>query len=69
MRVSELALHLETFGKTLNEQKARLAIIGEDAAAHVEAWRAAEESWSDIERSAIGALEQPVPDEQAQISV
>lgn len=75
---SELAPYLQTFGKMLNERKARLAIIGADAAAIFETWRqTTEKSWSDIKRAANEALkrfrdwinQQFVPDEQVQIPV
>jgi hypothetical protein len=44
----DLAPRLETFRQMLNEQKAKLAMIGEDAAARFDAWKqAATKSWSD----------------------
>jgi len=53
-----LAARLESFGKLLNEQKARLATLGEDAAARIDAWRqAASSSWAEIHRSATEALD------------
>jgi len=40
---------LETFRKALNEQKAKLAMIGEDAAQRLDAWKqAATKSWSEM---------------------
>jgi len=46
---TDLGPRLETFRKALNEQKAKLAIFGEDAAARFNAWKqAATQSWSEM---------------------
>jgi DNA anti-recombination protein RmuC len=46
------------FTALLNEQKARLGIIGEDAAAKFDAWtQAAVESWAEMHHSALEALD------------
>jgi hypothetical protein len=46
---TDLGPRLETFRQLLNEQKAKLAIIGEDAAARFDAWKqAATDSWSEL---------------------
>lgn len=46
---TDLGPRLETFRQTLNEQKAKLAMIGADAAARLEAWKqAATKSWSEM---------------------
>ena len=45
----DLGPRLETFRQMLNEQKAKLAMIGEDAAARFDAWKqAATKSWSEM---------------------
>ena len=54
----EFAAQLESFRALLNEQKARLGMIGEDAAAAVDDWtRAAIESWAEMHRSALETLD------------
>jgi hypothetical protein len=45
----DLSPRLETFRQMLNEQKAKLAMVGEDAAVHFDAWKqAATKSWSEM---------------------
>ena len=54
-----LAAQLETFRGLLNDQKANLDIIGQDAATTLDALsQAAKESWEDMHRSALEALDQ-----------
>ncbi len=68
---SELRAQIETFRILLNEQKAIFGMIGEDAAATLEAWtEEAVRSWAEMHRSALEALdrlqdwlEQPAPDD------
>jgi hypothetical protein len=56
---SDLAAQMESFRALLNEQKARFDMIGEDAAAKFDAWtKAAVESWAEMHRSALEALDQ-----------
>lgn len=46
---TDLAPRLETFRQVLNEQKAKLATLGADAAARFDAWKqAAAKSWSEM---------------------
>jgi len=66
----DFAPRLETFGLMLNEQKARLGIIGQDAAQRLRAWKEAAakawdqkwsdtwaQSWTEIHRSAMETLD------------
>jgi DNA anti-recombination protein RmuC len=54
----ELAAQLDSFRALLNEQKARLGMIGEDAAAAFDDWtRAAIESWAEMHRSTLETLD------------
>jgi hypothetical protein len=65
-----LAPRLETFRLTLNQQKARLGIIGQDAAQRLKSWKEAAakawdekwsdtwaQSWTEIHRSAMETLD------------
>ena len=67
---TEFGPQLETFRNLLNEQKAKLAKVGEDAAAQFEAWKQAStktwsetwtgslnDSWAEIQRSAAEAID------------
>lgn len=67
---TELGPRLQTFRQLLNEQKAKLAMIGEDAASRFNAWKQAAtkywaemwsesltESWTEIRRAAVDALD------------
>lgn len=55
---SDLAVQLDRFRTLLNEQKAKLDMIGEDAAATLDAWtQAAAESWAETHRSTLEAIE------------
>jgi hypothetical protein len=67
---TELGPQLETFRTLLNEQKAKLAKVGEDAVAQFEAWKQAAaktwsetwtdslgDSWAEIQRSTMEAID------------
>ena len=55
---SDLTAQMETFRALLNEQKARFDMIGEDAAVKFDTWtQAAVESWTEMHRSALEALD------------
>jgi phosphoenolpyruvate-protein kinase (PTS system EI component) len=55
---SELKAQIETFRALLNEQKAIFGMIGEDAAATLDAWTdEAVRSWAEMHRSALEALD------------
>ena len=55
---SDLTAQMETFRALLNQQKARFDMIGEDAAVKFDTWtQAAVESWTEMHRSALEALD------------
>ena len=55
---SQWTEQLETFRGVLNDQKANLDIMSEDAAAKLDAWtQAAKEQWDEMHQSALEALD------------